>query len=485
MLHSMKPDSSGRFEPDLTRERSTQLQAREAKRQPGPGLWRAMRRLVVVPAILLLLGTAVAQSADPSSETGSAAASQPSNSSTASQDAGSPDVTAPEGGTPDQVTYGGTIEGRFDSNEPGGSGGQPGFSYRVAPQVTFRRVRPRYNLFASYVPTWTRDRLFGLRNYFDQAASASLQVQPVNHWQLTFRNDYQVSTDTGTSPDHVAQVPIVTPNGGVLFDARRITENGSLEVDGELGPHTTVGLSGSYLSRDFTSVTSTAVPLINSRMVLGRGWFAHQISPRNTVGVMYSAQKLQLQRVTEASTFTHTIFATYQFQVTPRQKLQLFGGPEYSQLHDQLVLDLGLFVLQIPIRTAHWSEAGGASYSWQGERTHASATFLRTISDGGGILGVARVTSVAVEVGRQLDANWDASIGSSYIVSRTLLVSQNGQYRTAVVTVDLSRRLTRDISLETAYQFITQNEGQLVGLPVDHNRVFVRLNFDFKRMLGR
>jgi len=480
MSHPMKPESSERLAAALTRACST-------PRPPLPlALRQAMRSLLVVPAILFFLGAAVAQNGDAAPAAGStAASSQPPSSSKAPQDSSSADVKAPEGGIPDQVTFGGTIEGRFDSNEPGASGGQAGFSYRVAPHVTFQRTRQRYNFFASYAPEWMRDRLFGLRNYFDQAASATLQVQPVNHWQLTFRNDYLVSTDTGTGLSHAAQPPIVTPNGGVLFDARRTTENGSAELDGELSPHTAVGFSGSYLSRHFSSVTGAAVPLINSRMVLGRGWIAHRFSPRNTVGVMYTAQKLQLQQLTEASTFTHTIFATYQLQVTPRQKLQVFGGPEFSQVHDQLVLDLGLFVAEIPIRTSHWSEAGGASYSWKGERNHASATFLRTISDGGGILGVARVNSVAVEVGRQLNADWDANIGSSYIVSRTLLVSQSGRYRTAVVTADLSRRLTSDITLETAYQYIYQNEGQLLGLPVDHHRVFVRLNFNFKRMLGR
>jgi hypothetical protein len=258
----------------------------------------------------------------------------------------------------------------------------------------------------------------------------------------------------------------------------------------QLGPHSGIGANGNFSMqrfRDVITTSGTSGSLIDTRTITGRAFFVSRISRRQTIGAEYQLQDLNFVSG-EARAVDHTVFLFDEISLRSDMKLMLFAGPDRSHIHNVLILNPDLSTSVVPALSDQWSWAGGIMYTWQGKHSGFLASGRRGVSDGGGFVGAVRLTTAQLEMTRQFDAHWTASLGTSYSDGRALDASANGtgeRITTAEGHVGVERRIMRNITVRGQYAHVYQPHGQifLQNILGHRDRVEIGLEYQFHRIL--
>jgi hypothetical protein len=225
--------------------------------------------------------------------------------------------------------------------------------------------------------------------------------------------------------------------------------------------------------------------LINTWNTSGSTFLSHQISARQSVGVQY--QFLNLVFPGESSrTTSHSVLLFDQIAVNPHLSFSIFAGPEYSRIHNQLLVDDLFSVVHVPVSRIFWTPAAGATFNWSGERTGLQASFVRRVSDGGGLLGSVEMDNASLQLHRRLTRRWVASLDGEFVRDAPLKMSGNNEMRTLDAGAGISHELTQRMWLRVSYQRMQRSGRYLSSLGFgNHNRVTVSLERTFSVPLGR
>jgi hypothetical protein len=169
--------------------------------------------------------------------------------------------------------------------------------------------------------------------------------------------------------------------------------------------------------------------------------------------------------------------------------LSVFGGPQYSRLHEVLTLPLGPFTLRIPVSlgTSNW--ALGGTVTKQLDKTAFQLTAQHQVSDGGGLLGAVVSSSVGTSVKRRLPGHWDATWSAGYANNNSLdTTHSHGAYQSLTSGVGLARSMTEKLTVRVGYDFLHQRgtgQSQSFG-DFDRDLWSVQFSYRFHEIaLGR
>jgi len=113
------------------------------------------------------------------------------------------------------------------------------------------------------------------------------------------------------------------------------------------------------------------------------GFYSHRLSGSQYLGGMYQyGQVLAYPTGGQYDTQTHTIYGFYTIYLAQAWSLSVSGGPQ----------DFIAAHVQFPTTRA-WTPAVTASTGWQSRHTSFAASFSRTVTGGGGLLGAYHSTS--------------------------------------------------------------------------------------------
>ncbi len=403
-----------------------------------------------------------------------------------------PPVTTGSEFTPTNVIVGGvTVSGGYDDNLLNSvTNPQGGAEFYVTPSISFEQTRKRMFWTLSYSGGLGITQRFTDRNQLTQQLSGAVSYRVSPRLNVHFRQDWSVTTDPfarfGNNLFLPELGPLNQPNDTVpLPYARRSQKESSVIVSYVLSPHNIMGVSGSYYDQHFDNVvTATAgSQLIQSSGGSGSFFLSHQFSPRESAGFEYNFLDLSFS---QGHAVTHSFLFTNQLSLTSRTKLVFFIGPEYVLLHDQVALNFAFFVIHFNVNAQSWSTAGGAVYSWTGNRTAAQVSLTREVSDGGGLSGAVRLTSASVSVRRRLTNRWTANVGAQYSDNRALDLSNSAlSLHVASGDVGLSRQMGPNLALGFSYARLQQTGTALGQTFGNHNRFQASLDYRFMRPLGR
>src|ERR1051326_3712120 len=366
--------------------------------------------------------------------------------------------------------------------------------YDVQPTIEFKQELEQLQWNFFYSPGFSANQHFSQRRYFSQIAGTSLTYLLRPHLQLDVHGRANVKTNPFDQLDH----SFSSPHSGLLDQTnttvilpryKQIGEEGGLGLTWLTSAFTTISLSGNFSElryRDIPGVNIQQLKKLNTRIVNGRATVAHRVSAKHTLGVLYDYQDLSFP-LAHARTVVHSIQGYDEFSITPSMKLTVFGGPEYSRVHDQVELSFFFFTFTIPSFTTQWSSAGGAQYDWQGAHSAFRGSFVRKVSDGGGLIGVVRLYDGRVDFRQRLTRRWTAVLDGDYATNNSLGPVSSSSLHSYAGSLGIERRISRDLSANLTYSRLHQNiSGTLTGFRVDDDdRVMLSLQYHWSHPLGR
>src|SRR5690242_9727489 len=362
-------------------------------------------------------------------------------------------VPSSEARQPNTLEAGVELSASYDSNvfTSSATGAHSDIRYSVVPRVSLMKSLPRVSFDLKYAPgvEISQHRLY--HSLFTNDADGGFIYTPTDRTSFSARQQYDVTTD----PFRGLGGPI-GPVGQSTFlpNFKQTAYLSNANLSHRFSEFNTLGIGGVFADRNYenTPPNQPTVSLIRSRIASGNAFFTHQISPRNTVGVQYSAQALEFPQH-NARTFTHSFNFLDVITFSSRSSLTLFAGPDYSITSNQIVFSLGGIIISIPVKSNTWSASGGAIYSFQGERTAFQGQFSRHVSDGGGLLGAVYLSSGSVKIITRLTKNWDLDMNGTGAVNNLIAAtgSSHPQLLRYGAGAGFSRKLGQNFSMRFFY----------------------------------
>jgi hypothetical protein len=370
--------------------------------------------------------------------------------------------------------------------------------YQLLPTIALEQSRARLHWGLSYLMSFTANQRLTPKDSYWHDLGLNVQYRITPRLTARLRDSFNV---TSSFSDRLVRKPLAPefgvlqgPNESVITPRGKRTDNvGSVDLTYQLSASNLVGLSGTIStlhSRD--AFGSTSRRLIDTESKNAGAFLSRRLSRRHSIGVTYQFQKLSFQQGLDR-TVAHSLLYFHTISLQPNLTLSFFAGPERSRTNGQAVEQfvLGPFFIfaEVPVVHKAWSFAGGTTFSWQGKRMSFRSGYVRRISDGGGLLGAVHLHSMNAEMRRQLAARWTTELGIGFTSNRLLnsSASSSADIRTLYTSAGVERRLAENLSLGFRYARDHQAYGGslLTRSSVDHDRLWMSLNYYFNRPLGR
>jgi hypothetical protein len=359
---------------------------------------------------------------------------------------------------------------------------QPGFSFAK----TLGWLSTTWNFspgLVKYQKIDQRDRLTG-------AIVTDIDARPAEHLSIRIHNNYRVRT----SPpfDTFTTEPPSTFFGGegggtILPLAEQISEEGNVDVSYQPTADTTLQVSGSfrdYIYNPIQGVENSS--LVNSESEAGRVQFYRRLSERAYLGAAYSLDNISFAFKNHgAGVISHSLVGTTTIDFTPSMQLQVFAGPEYSIVHNQLLVNLGLVNVFVPVTEDVLSATGGVIYTLHKDRSSLQFAAVRQVSGGTGLTAGAHSTKVDLTARRELGSHWYVALSAEYGLFTPLGDSATSFDIHAIsARAALNHRITQNVSIEGDYSHGHQQQSsEALRRLVNVDFAMISIKYNIKRPL--
>ena len=365
-------------------------------------------------------------------------------------------------------------------------------AYLLQPSIALQQSRPTVNWTLSYTPGGSFSQHALDQFQYTQNASGQLVWTPNNRIMLRLRQDYSVSTNPFEQVGRVALLPqlggLFGPNyQDVLPYTKRTTYVSNAELIFRLGPHTALGFTGGYQQFDYNSLTNNVTvgtpALIPSHTVSGSAFFSQQISQAHTLGVQYAY--FDIYSFPESRAQANDVMLFDKWQITARNTVTLFAGPEYVRMHDFVVLPIGPFLVGGQLFSTGWRPMGGLTYEWHGTRNAIQVQGVRSVSSGGGLMGASSMTSGLVGVRSRFSKRWTGNVNLQIADQSNLDTAIKQSFRSVWAGGGLTYDVTRHFSVRIDYAWVRQTGQALLYVPGNQQLVQISLDFHFLKPVGK
>jgi hypothetical protein len=293
------------------------------------------------------------------------------------------------------------------------------FTYLIRPYVGFSQATPRLEWGLNLALGVEIDQRLTEDNQFAKSVTLDLAYRLSPLLSLRLSNSFSDTNGlfAALNPSQSGIGLVEQPNNSLLVPLvqRTLSNTSQAELSYHFSTNNTVGIRGGAYILDYPDASSNvqAATLYDTQSYLAEGFYNHQISPSQWVGVT-----LRTQSFNTASVITDASSLLLYYSVEPAKNLRVsfFGGPEYysaPRLSDSQTLPG-------PVPTHQWTSAEGATVAWQGERTSAVATFSRQLSDGAGLSPAVTLQAASVSLRRALRKGMEVQLGITYGVDDPL-----------------------------------------------------------------
>jgi hypothetical protein len=357
----------------------------------------------------------------------------------------------------------------------------------VEPHLGWALLGSRYS--------WLLDYRFGLSSSYPVSVydsrshllDSALQIDLTRRLKLRLRNRFDASKDRLSrflEPDSAAGFGFLDrPNDYILTSAvNRSSEQAGVDVSYALGPHSLAAVSGSFFQVNYGTPQALQPGQIsgtqtfeNSSSLSGHAVYLHHLRPAYWAGLEYSVRKLTAQSF-QSPVLVNSVLLTQTISFTPNMTLALFAGPEYSTTQNGVNIQPGLTTAP----SSAWQWAGGATYTWTHPHADFTALGYHQISDGGGLLGIVRVSGGTTQFRYKLSPIWTANVMGAYERNQPILAAVSPiSYGSALA--GLGCRLTLNLSVDFFYGRTYLPLSSTLSKFADHNRASVSLVYEFKK----
>jgi hypothetical protein len=357
------------------------------------------------------------------------------------------------------------------------------WSYSIWPSIAINQTWSRFRWNVAYVPGFTFYQNLTGYNEQDHNLALSAEYRISQHVTLGLRDSLQKTSNIFNQPLLGSSGTIggspQGPNDSIVTPiSNQLRNTAGATLTYQFSRDDMVGIGGTATNLHFLDDTQ-AQGLYDGFAAGGSVFYSHRFATRHYVGVSYLYQDLVTYLPgAQNQTTTDTILGFYTFYPRRTFSFSLFGGPQRATSQ----------VFGLPDST-QWTPAAGASIGWQGQRTSAAASYLRTITDGGGLLGAVHSNSGALTIRRQLTKSWSVGGLGSYASNTLVELSQqfNDSGHTLSGSVWAQRDFGQHFNVQVGYAHLHQtynNVAALAAVP-GRNREWISATYTFSRPLGR
>ena len=247
----------------------------------------------------------------------------------------------------------------------------------------------------------------------------------------------------------------------------------------QLSPHGMIGGLGDVGTLTYGGSSQTT-GLYDSASRGGGGFYNHRLSGSQYVGAIYKyEQAFAYPQQGQYETQTHEIDAFYTIYLTETYSLSVAGGPQHYRATDPLAPT-----------TQSWSPAITASMGRRSPHASFAASFSRTVTGGGGLIGAFYTTSAGAEGVWQFSRLWDAALNVGYNINNNAaplngLTSPGGH--TFATSLSLGRNISPHVNATLRYDRIQNHYDGIPAVVNNPNadRIMVSYFWDFQRPVGR
>jgi hypothetical protein len=262
--------------------------------------------------------------------------------------------------------------------------------------------------------------------------------------------------------------------------AKQLRNQATAFVSYQFSPYGMIGGSGSFANVRFPN-PAQSTGLYNSDGSAGSVFYDRRFARRQYFGVTYGYDWVQsYQTGTSAESETNEVLGFYSVFFNRNFSLSAAFGTKYAVTH----------VVPVQTPATSWNPEIVLSMGWQGNRGNVSASFLRSVAAGGGLIGTFNSVSANLSGGWKFQRTWNTNLSFSYqnIEPVSYLIGlpyQGGNSLMAQISIE--RALGTHITAQCGYQRIHE---QYVGIEAisadpDGDRAYVTINYLLKKPLGR
>lgn len=394
------------------------------------------------------------------------------------------------------LTYGATLTSSFDDNaqNPNTLDQETNVVSTFQPHVLLAIERAGLSSTLLYNPSFSYSGKISSYTNNSQLIGADMTRRFTRRLSLQLREGYMLSMNPLESWQANTELPnpgiLNRPNQSVVgANVRSTTNNSEADLTYLLDAHTSVGISGTFTTLEYSSIGNNAGSANdqsqNSRGWSGKAFYSHRLTAIYTVGFVYTARHLSSQNsFGEFSSLSHQMLGLFTISLKPALNFSFFAGPEISQLDDTL-FQVGL---PLPSNASQSSFAGGATISWQAKRSGINASYIQQVGDaglsGGGAVGVRTVTLGAQH---QLTTRSTLRLNGTYTSNSQFDPLSTTPLRdSASAGITYSQRLTdrANIDFSILRQQFLGSPGAGFGLH-SHDVAAVSLSYAWNRPIGR
>lgn len=378
-----------------------------------------------------------------------------------------------------------TFTTAYSDNVLGGTTTNPvsDVSYSIFPSIALDKTTPRLHWVLSYSPGFTFYQRVSSRNQANQSVAIDLKYRLSPHVTLSLRDSFQKSSSVLDQPDLASAGAVTggTQGTGIAIIAPladQLNNSATAEITYQFSANGMIGASGTFTNLNYSNPAQ--VPgLSDSNSQSGSAFYSHRLSKKHYIGASYQYQRIVANPTAtpQNETQTNTLSAFYTLYLKPNLSLSVSAGPQHYEVD------------QFPLPSAQqWTPAATASVGWQAQHTNIAASYSRTVSGGGGLVGAFHSNTANLSLRQQLSRNWNAQVLGAYAISKTvspLFPSPGGH--TISGNASLQRKLGQHLSVEAGYTRLHQSYGGIaaIGSAADTNREWLSIAYQFARPWGR
>jgi hypothetical protein len=332
--------------------------------------------------------------------------------------------------------------------------------FLFGPSLSLHRDGRLLRLALSYQPNFRIYRKASEPNAVDQTLGLDASYQATSRLSFRARGTAYYTTglfEPGQNGEFVPGLGSPSTLNNTLFTpiTRQLSWSSRIDASYQARAHDSIGLFAGDSRLDFTQQVSSAGNLQNMEEKQAGLLYEHRLSPHVTVGTNYLFEDIRFGL--DSRTLVHSAFLSYSQQVSRSLTLSVFGGPQYSRLHELVIFPVGPFRFQVPVFQVGWNWALGATLAKRLDKTALQLTAQRQETNGGGFIGAVVGLSVGASVRRQLPGRWDALWSGSYAKNTSVASgSSASEYQSETAGFGLERSLTERLSFRLGYDFLRQ-----------------------------
>jgi hypothetical protein len=356
-------------------------------------------------------------------------------------------------------------------------------TFTILPTLTYDRTTPRQKQSFTYSPGFTFYQPTSELDAIDQEALLGYEYRFTPYTALDIGDTFVQTTNVFGQPNGFSSGGITggtTPTQGVIIPfAEELTDTVRATVSRQFSRRQMVGGGGTFGILDYPN-PSQAPGLYNSRNSGGSAFYSQRVSSRNYVGVSYEYTRILAfppQAQSEAQTHSILPFFTVFFNKT--MSVSVSAGPQHYSVDQTGIPSAGA-----------WTPAATASIGWQRSRSNLIASYSRSVTAGGGLLGAYNASNADGSARWLFARNWVAGAGFDYAILKNVtpvITSTNVGGHRVVGNVLVNRTLGEHFGFEIGYDRLHQSYGGIAILATnpDTNREYVSVSYQFRKPLGR